>query len=150
MRKFLWGMIISVMVILIYNQDKVYPVKIIDVHKESQEEASIVVTHFPLTDNGKINWWLTHKEFIKKTYNTPAKNHYFITIWDIGDGYMADSYKEDFYCFTDMKVAKNCIKKNSLMIIDNMLSDDTDNVLFYIDDDLYTRDKNGNFTHEKY
>lgn len=49
-----------------YNRDKLFPVKIIDVHQENAEHANIVVRHFPLTDNGKINWWLSHSEFIKK------------------------------------------------------------------------------------
>lgn len=125
-----------------------YPVKIINIHKEGTEHANIVVTHFPLTDNGKINWWLDHKEFIKKTYNTPAQSRYYIAIWDIGDGYVADSYKEDFYCFSDMKTTKNCIEKNLLMIIDNTLPNDNDDVLFFINGDLYRQDKNGNITHE--
>lgn len=45
---------------------------------------------------------------------------------------MKDSYKEDFYCFSDMKVTKNCIEKNLLMIIDNTLPDDNDVVLFLL------------------
>lgn len=106
----MWVIIVFTIVILIYNWDKVYPVKIIDIHKESIEHAHIIVSHFPLTDNGKINWWLSNREFIK-TYNTPSQSRYHIAIWDIGDGYMKDSYKEDFYCFSDMKVTKNCIEK---------------------------------------
>ncbi len=62
----MWVIIMFTIVILIYNWDKVYPVKIIDIHKESIEHAHIFVSYFPLTDNGKINWWLSNREFIKK------------------------------------------------------------------------------------
>lgn len=63
---------------------------------------------------------------------------------------MEDSYKEDFYCFSDMKAAKKCIGKNLLMIIDNTLPNDNDDVIFFINGDLYRQNKNGNIAHERY
>ncbi len=96
------------------------PVEIVAVHKDRNFSA-VLVRDFPVTDKGKINWWLENKSRLKDKYNipNPAPDGFFsITIWDFGDGYKEEG-KYDRRCFDDMKTSKNCIDKNSLMIIRN-------------------------------
>ena len=41
------------------------PVEIVAVHKEDHH-ASVLVKTFPLTDKGKISWWLKNKNILKE------------------------------------------------------------------------------------
>lgn len=45
------------------------------------ESYDIVVNHFPLTEWGRIHWYLEHKEELKKIYNIPSSDSYTITFW---------------------------------------------------------------------
>ncbi|MFX4316238.1 DUF943 family protein, partial [Enterobacter sp. 63] len=62
---------IAVVVIAFSLWDDIYPVKIIDVHRSTNSLGYdyIIVDHFPLTDRGRINWWLSHREILKNKYN---------------------------------------------------------------------------------
>lgn len=94
------------------------PVKIIAIHRDG-DYSSILVKNFPLTDRGKITWWLQNKESIKKRYSIPepaSYGSYTIIFWDFGDGYKEEE-KYDRLCFTDIASKKNCIEKNKLMTI---------------------------------
>lgn len=46
------------------------PVEIIVVHK-NDNFSDVLVTNFPLTDKGKINWWLESKDKLSKNYVIP-------------------------------------------------------------------------------
>ncbi|WON77168.1 DUF943 family protein [Serratia sp. UGAL515B_01] len=111
-----------------------HPVKIVDVHKKN-EFSAVLVENFPLTDKGKIRWWLENKNILKEKYNIPnpaQDGFYSVIFWDFGDGYKEDKY--DRRCFDDMKTNKNCIEKNSLIIIKN----NKHNITFFtLDNGIY-------------
>jgi len=94
------------------------------------------VRNFPLTDRGKIAWWLTHADELKAKYGFPRPGLYglySISFWDFDDGYKEDAF--DLFCFNDMKTKKNCIEKNVVFRVDNA-RDGT--VIFTTDNDAYT------------
>ncbi|MTD39413.1 DUF943 family protein, partial [Erwinia sp. CPCC 100877] len=41
------------------------PVEIVAVHQESNY-SDVLVRNFPLTNKGKINWWLKNKDMLKE------------------------------------------------------------------------------------
>ncbi|MBS0969571.1 DUF943 family protein [Nissabacter archeti] len=97
--------------------------EIINIHQKNHL-TSIVVKNFPITNNGKITWWLKNKKLLKIKYGIPIQNpktgNYNITIWDIGDGYRVNTWTDqdsDLLCFKGMKTEANCIEKNILMRI---------------------------------
>jgi len=93
------------------------PIDIISVHEDGNY-SSVLVKNFPITDKGKINWWLENKDRLKKRYDIPkpaAYGGYDITFWDFGDGYKKDKY--DRLCFEDMQTKINCIDKEPLFTI---------------------------------
>lgn len=47
------------------------PVEIVAVHQRSTNDSAILVRNFPLSDKGKINWWLKNRAMIKEKYNVP-------------------------------------------------------------------------------
>ncbi|ANJ92289.1 DUF943 family protein [Serratia plymuthica] len=118
------------------------PVEIVAVHKD-REFSSVLVKNFPVTDKGKINWWLSNKEMLKEKYRTPepASDGFFaITFWDFGEGYKEEG-KYDRRCFDDMKTKFNCIDKNRVFSVENNRSND---ILFTVHDGIYRMGKNGN------
>ncbi|WP_434747592.1 DUF943 family protein [Pantoea sp. Lu_F5_004] len=40
-------------------------------HKGHRGFSAVLVKSFPLTDHGKINWWLTESNNIKEKYHIP-------------------------------------------------------------------------------
>ncbi|WP_144817607.1 MULTISPECIES: DUF943 family protein [Enterobacteriaceae] len=111
------------------------PVELVAVHQHD-EFAYILVHNFPLTDKGKIAWWLAHADKLKEKYAFPRPGPYglyFIIFWDFGDGYKEDAF--DLFCFSDMKTKKNCVDKNFVFMVNNT-RDGT--VVFTTDIDKYT------------
>lgn len=85
------------------------------------EIYGIVVNHFPLTEWGRIHWYLDHKEELKKKYGIPLSYSYRITFWDIGSGFtdVKTSGDSDLYCFPLKKETdKHCIEKNMFMNVE--------------------------------
>lgn len=120
------------------------PVRIIGVHQRNSY-SDILVKNFPVTDRGKINWWLSHKEKIEETYRipTPAYNGSFsITFWDFGDGYKEEG-KHDRLCFNDMHTSKNCIEKDAIFTVDESKNTGT---IFTVYEGIYRLNKNGGVT----
>lgn len=80
----------------------------------------IIVDHMPLTEWGRIHWYLDHKDELKKKYNIPSSTSYYITFWDIGGGFI-DGDKSgdgDLACFTKVDNSnKNCLEKNPLLSV---------------------------------
>lgn len=111
------------------------PVEIIAVHQR-HNYSDVLVKNFPLTEQGKVDWWLKNKEMLRDTYNIPrpAQDGFFTVIfWDFGDGYKeTDGY--DRLCFEDMKSPINCIDKDSLIMVSN--SNNT-GVYFVLDSGTY-------------
>ncbi|WP_410029994.1 DUF943 family protein, partial [Enterobacter huaxiensis] len=62
------SMSIALAVIVYSSWNHIYPVKIIDVHRSTNSLGydDIIVGHFPLTDRGRINWWLSQRDMLKK------------------------------------------------------------------------------------
>ena len=115
------------------------PVEVVAVHQDDQL-TYILVRNFPLTDKGKITWWLAHANELKAKYAIPRPGPYglySISFWDFGDGYKEDAF--DLFCFSDMKTKKNCVDKNFVFMVNNT-RDGT--VVFTTDVDKYTL-KNG-------
>ncbi|WNJ79774.1 DUF943 family protein [Cedecea neteri] len=100
------------------------PVEIVAVHHRNRGFSDILVTHFPYTDKGKINWWLENKSALKYKYNIPdsGRDNYFnITFWLFGDGYKEEG-KYDRLCFNDMKSKENCIEKDAVFSVSNSIN----------------------------
>ncbi|WP_455815624.1 DUF943 family protein [Pseudomonas graminis] len=93
-------------------------VKVIAVHQDGTY-SDILVENYPLTDEGKIKWWLENKDFLKVKYNIPRPDEdgrYHVILWGFGEGYKEDD-GYDSLCFDDVKPPKNCVDKDSLLII---------------------------------
>ncbi|MGP9297128.1 DUF943 family protein [Yersinia pseudotuberculosis] len=117
------------------------PVEIVAIHKDGNFSA-VLVRDFPVTDKGKINWWLENKSRLKDKYNipNPAPDGFFsITIWDFGDGYKEEG-KYDRRCFEDMKTDKNCIDKKSVFSVRRI---NNDRILFITYEGRYSLNDNG-------
>ncbi|MFC0139994.1 DUF943 family protein [Erwinia mallotivora] len=123
------------------------PVEVIAVHQR-RNYSDILVKNFPLTEQGKITWWLKNKKMLKDLYNTPkpAQDGFFtIIFWDFGDGYKeTDGY--DRLCFDDMKPPINCIDKNSLLMVNNSKNTGT---YFSLDSGTYRMNNKGDIVKNK-
>lgn len=119
------------------------PVKIFNVHKDG-DISHILVKNFPLTDKGKISWWLENEKRIKIHYNVPqseSQKSFTVIFWDFGNGYKekGDESKDDRFCFSDLLPPKNCIDKRKLFYIssgkDTGISFVTDHAIYRIKKD---------------
>ena len=118
-----------------------HPVKIIAVHQE-ENFSEVLVKNFPITDAGKIKWWLKNKELLKNKYNIPRpgeSGNFYINFWDFGEGYKKLG-KYDRRCFADMKPPKNCIDKNAVFSVENGRDG---SIIFTVYDGTYRMDKGG-------
>lgn len=118
------------------------PVEIVDVHQESNY-SDVLVRDFPLTNNGKIKWWLKNKDMLKSKYNIPKPDHngyYTITFWNFGEGYKGDENYTDRLCFDDMKTKVNCIEKEKELTVDKTPNHGTE---FTLDSGYYKLNENG-------
>lgn len=117
------------------------PVKIIAVHQE-ENFSEVLVRNFPITDTGKIKWWLKNKELLKNKYNIPrpgSNGNFYINFWDFGEGYKEQG-KYDRRCFADMKPPKNCIDKNAVFSVENGRDG---SILFTVYDGTYRMERGG-------
>jgi len=113
------GIVACIMAVLLLAWINLRPVELVAVHQDD-EFAYILVHNFPLTDKGKIAWWLAHADELKAKYAIPRPGPYglySISFWDFGEGYKDDDF--DLLCFSDMKTKKNCIEKNVVFRVDN-------------------------------
>ena len=130
-----WAIAACVTGVLILAWLNLRPVEVVAVHQDDNF-SDILVHNFPLTDRGKIAWWLAHADELKAKYGFPHPGLYglySISFWDFKDGYKEDAY--DLLCFNDMKTKKNCIDKNFVFMVNNT-RDGT--VVFTTDNDKYT------------
>ncbi|MDX5628459.1 MULTISPECIES: DUF943 family protein [unclassified Brenneria] len=101
------------------------PVKIVAIHQRS-DFSDVLVLNFPLTNRGKIDWWLKNRAMLKEKYAIPKRSSYgsfTITFWDFSEGYKEEG-KYDRRCFEDMPTEKNCVEKPPLFSIDDNGRDD--------------------------
>ncbi len=118
------------------------PVDIVDVHQEDNY-SSVLVRNFPITDKGKIEWWLENKDMLKSRYGIPkpaSYGGYDVTFWLFDDGYKEEG-KYDRLCFNDMKGPVNCIEKDAIFSVDN--SPNLGTVFTVYDGGDYRFDKKG-------
>ncbi|HDJ1438541.1 TPA: DUF943 family protein [Serratia rubidaea] len=104
--------------------------------------SDVLVNNSPLTDKGKINWWLNNKAMLKERFNIPKPASYgsfTITFWDFGNGYQEEG-KYDRLCFDDMKTKNNCIDKNPLFSVRQIKND---RLLFITYDGRYSLNDKG-------
>jgi len=116
-------------------------VKIIAVHQE-ENFSEVLVKNFPITDAGKIKWWLKNKELLKNKYNIPRpgeNGNFYMNFWDFGEGYKKLG-KYDRRCFADMKPPKNCIDKTAVFSVEN---DRDGSILFTVYDGVYRMEREG-------
>lgn len=116
-------------------------VEIISVHK-SDSFSDVLVKSFPLSDKGKIGWWLKNKEMLHEKYNIPissSSGDFTITFWDFGDGYKYDG-KYDRLCFEDITTKENCIEKDVVFSVSNSVNL---GITFTVYDGQYQMKKNG-------
>ncbi|MEI2265434.1 DUF943 family protein [Erwinia sp. CGal63] len=125
------------------------PVAIVSVHHRSSGFSDVLVKSFPLTDKGKINWWLENKDTLRGNYHVPApdKDGFFsVTFWSFGEGYKeTDGY--DRLCFDDKKPPLNCIEKDALFTVDK--SPNLGTVFTVYEGSNYRLDDNGNIVEIK-
>ncbi|WP_261641891.1 DUF943 family protein [Erwinia mallotivora] len=122
----------------------VRPVTIVATHQEFGT-SSVLVNHFPLTDRGKINWWLTNKEVLKEKYKIPRTDSdggFTMIFWNFGDGYKEEG-KYDRLCFEEMKTKKNCIEKEPVFSVSNSRNR---GIIFTVYDGTYHLKENGEVT----
>ncbi|MCT4714914.1 DUF943 family protein [Enterobacteriaceae bacterium H18W14] len=117
------------------------PIEIVAVHEDGHF-SSILVKNFPITDRGKIAWWLENKNRLKSRYGIPkpaSYGSYTIIFWDFGEGYKEEG-KYDRMCFYDMQTPKNCIDKEKFMTIYKYNDEEP---FFSFDGNRYLIGKNG-------
>jgi len=116
-------------------------VEIVAVHKDGNY-SSVLVKNFPITDKGKIDWWLENKDMLKKEYDVPAPDNdgfFEIIFWNFDKGYKeTDGY--DNLCFSDMKPPMNCIEKDKVFTVWN---DRSKHIFFGVHDGFYRTKENG-------
>ncbi|TPD97035.1 DUF943 family protein [Pantoea vagans] len=120
------------------------PVEIVNVHGTGNF-SDILVKNFPITDRGKINWWLKNKDALKRQYGIPkpaSYGNYTVSIWLFGEGYKEDD-KYDRLCFSDMKPPMNCIEKDRVFIISYSKNS---GITFTVDDGEYSLEDDGKIT----
>jgi len=93
------------------------PVQIDAVHKDGSH-TDILVTHFPLTDRGRIEWWEHNRARLKADYGIPEpdeEGNFTVVFWAWDGVYRVwgsvhgDS---DLFCFEDKPEEANCIIKS--------------------------------------
>lgn len=123
------------------------PIEIVAVHNHANW-SSVLVKNFPITDRGKIDWWLKNKDALKRQYDIPkpaSYGNYTVSIWLFGEGYKEEG-KYDRLCFADMKPPLNCIEKDRVFIVSYSKNR---GVIFTVDDGEYRLDKEGEITNLK-
>lgn len=109
---FVWLSLCTVEIVAVYENDNF---------------SDVLVKDFPLTDRGKIDWWLNNKDMLKERYSIPKPASYgsfTITFWDFGSGYKEEG-KYDRLCFDARKAKDNCIDKNAVFSVRQIKNDRT-------------------------
>jgi hypothetical protein len=95
------------------------PVQIDAVHKY-RSHSNILVSHFPMTDRGRIEWWENNKARLKTDYGVPEpeEDGYFKVVFWAWDGvyrvYGSVYGDSDLRCFEDKPEEARCIIKSDL------------------------------------
>jgi hypothetical protein len=104
------------------------PVQIDAVHKDGSH-SNILVTHFPLTNRGRIEWWENNRARLMTDYGIPEpdeEGNFTVLFWAWDGVYRAwgsvhgDS---DLRCFEDKQDEANCIIKSDTPLEVSRFSD---------------------------
>jgi hypothetical protein len=93
------------------------PVQVDAVHK-GKYSSDILVTHFPLTDRGRIEWWENNRARLMTDYGVPEPDEegYFSVMFWAWDGvYRVDGSvygDSDLFCLEDKLEEARCIIKS--------------------------------------
>ncbi|WP_034945276.1 DUF943 family protein [Erwinia oleae] len=126
------------------------PVKIYAIHQD-ENFSSLLVKNFPLSDNGKLAWWLENNKFLAEKYDLPVvgKNGtYSVSFWAFDGNYKKmpksdlrlSSEDSDLLCFDDIKSEKKCISKKLLFTVSR---DREGNIYFTVYNGTYLQRSGG-------
>jgi Enterobacterial putative membrane protein (DUF943) len=93
------------------------PVQVDAVHKTNYF-SHILVTHFPLTDHGRIEWWENNRARLLAKYDVPETNadgSFSVLFWAWDGVYRVDGSvygDSDLFCFKDIPEEARCIIKS--------------------------------------
>jgi len=95
------------------------PVQVDAIHKDGSH-SNILVTHFPFTDRGRIEWWEKNKARLITEYGIPEPDNdgdYTVLFWAWDGVYRkyGSVYEDsDLRCFEDKKDEARCIIKSDI------------------------------------
>lgn len=129
------------------------PAEIVAVHQNSFT-TNILVKNFPLTDQGKIEWWKENAQNLNEKHpflSKGKKETFWVSIWDFKNGYQQEKPDETTFfpshstdhllCFEEIKTAERCIqKKNWLMLVTRST---TGTISYDMEDASYYQKPNG-------
>ncbi|MCL2897959.1 DUF943 family protein [Brenneria tiliae] len=118
------------------------PVKIVAIHQRNNF-SDVLVLNFPLTNRGKIDWWLKNRAMLQEKYAIPKRSSYgsfTIDFLDFSEGYKESEY--DRLCFEDISAEKNCIEKELVFSIDD---NGKGSILLKTSTQLYKQKPDGEF-----
>lgn len=89
------------------------------VHLSLGRPHIVLVRHFPLTQQGKIDWWDRNQAMLMTKYKIPADD-FDLTFMEWDGNYLKPSYDPSSFfnigtelrCFDDMDAPANCVEKN--------------------------------------
>jgi hypothetical protein len=151
MKRFLIALsLISLLSALAYGVWRgLQPVQIDAVHK-GKYSSDILVSNFPLTDRGRIEWWENNKAQLMTDYGVPEPNEegYVSVMFWAWDGvyrvYGSVYGDSDLFCFEDKPEEARCIIKSDQPLQVSQLSDGR--LIYYIGRDhhaVYSRKVEG-------
>ena len=117
------------------------PVKIVSFVREGSR-IYLFVEHFPMTDKGRIAWWLDNKALLIEKYNVPfigGKYYWSVLIGEAGDGFQFLQHRasdNDLICFDSLKPGANCAEKKWLLWISHYSQTD---ISYTTDDSEYVQ-----------
>ncbi|QKJ88896.1 DUF943 family protein [Paramixta manurensis] len=123
-----------------------HPTTLVATHKMGKDGfiSIILIKNPPLTDKGKLDWWMRNAAMFKEKYNIPAQaepnEDFVVEIFDFFEGYKKLG-RHDRLCFDDMKTTKNCVEKKGVMTIRNSVEGE---VWYRVESGLFI-EKNGEF-----
>lgn len=105
----------------------------VDAVHTSNSYSNVLVRSFPLTDHGRIEWWLSNRGRLKDEYDIPKPyfdGSYRILFWAWDGVYLTKDEGADLRCFEDMQDKANCIVKGEIPMQVSYLNDGS--FIFYV------------------
>lgn len=124
------------------------PVKIITINQRNNH-TDILITALPLTEKGRIEWWLVNINSLRERYNIPQPaedGSYSMVFWNFDDDFKEDD-GYDRVCFKEIKSELNCVDKDSLMMVEY---GPRTGLYFRMDSGEYFMQKNGEMIKKSY